>query len=156
MLYSAALVHLLLLLLPSPLCQSSTIGHFSSGLLLKEWGWAKLASEVGRVASWLTVPCPGRALAVADCTVLLSPRSPPSPGASDGFWCYEGTLGRAVGERSASWYPSSGAKVCVTHGWETWADIDVCPWLHIAGALIGERQRSRNLIGCCGYQCASL
>lgn len=76
MFYSTALVHPLLLLLPSPLCQGSTIGHFSSGLLLKEWGWAKLESEVGRVASWLTLPCPGRALAVADCTILF----PPPPG----------------------------------------------------------------------------
>lgn len=88
----------LLLLLSSPLCQGSTIGHFSSGLLLKEWGWAKLESEVGRVASWVALPCPGRALAVADCIILFPLLSTHtlSPGASDGFWCYEGALGRAV------------------------------------------------------------
>lgn len=69
----------LLLLLSSPLCQGSTIGHFSSGLLLKEWGWAKLELEVGRVASWVALPCPGRALAVADCIILFSLLSTHTP-----------------------------------------------------------------------------
>lgn len=130
----------LLLFLSSPLCQGATIGHFSSELLLKEWGWAKLESEVGRVASWVALPCPGKALAVADCIILFP--SSLFPGASDGLWCCEGVLGRAVGERSANWYPSPGVKVCVTHGWETWTASGICPWSHIAGAWIGERQKS--------------
>lgn len=49
------------------------------GALAEGVGVGKLESEVGRVASWVTLPCPGRALAEADCTILLPHPLCPQP-----------------------------------------------------------------------------